>query len=90
MKNYPMRTIVSTIGTSAYGISKYLVQIIQPTLNKSNNKIQNSTSFAHKAKTWKIEPTKTQVSYDVVNLYSSIPLDRSISVTVEFLQDDHA
>ena len=40
-KNYPMRIIVSTIGTPANGISKYLVQIIQPTLNKSNNKIQN-------------------------------------------------
>ena len=89
-KNYPMRTIVSTIGTPAYRISKYLVQIIQPTLNKNNNKIQNSTSFVHEAKDWKIEPTETQVSYDVVNLYPSVPLDRSIQVIVEFLQDDHA
>ena len=85
-----MRTIVSTIGTPAYGISKYLVQIIQPTLNKSNNKIQNLTSFVHEAKDWKIEPTENQVSYDVVNLYPLIPLDRSIQVIVEFLQDDHA
>ena len=44
-KNYPMRTIVSTIGTPAYGISKYLVESIQPILNKNNNKIQNYTSF---------------------------------------------
>ena len=49
-----MRTIVSTIRTPAYGISKDLVQIIQPTLNKSNNKIQNSTSFVHEKKDWKI------------------------------------
>ena len=88
-KNYPMRTIVSTIGTPAYGISKYLVEIIQPTLNK-NNKIQNSTSFVHEAKDWKIEPTEIQVSYDVVNIYPSVPLDRSIQVVVEFLQNDHA
>ena len=33
-KIYPMRTTVSTIGTQAYRISKYLVEIIQPTLNK--------------------------------------------------------
>ena len=85
-----MRTIVSTIGTPAYGISKYLVQIIRSTLNKSNNKIQNSTSFEPEAKDWKIEPTETQVSNDVVNLYPSVPLDRSIQVIVEFLQDDHA
>ena len=49
-KNFPMRTIVSTIGTPAYEISKYLVEIIQPTLNKNDNKIQNSTSFVHEAK----------------------------------------
>ena len=89
-KNYPMRTIVSTIGTPAYGISKYLVEIIQPTLNKNNNKIQNSTSFVHEAKDWKIEPTEIQVSYDVVNIYPSVPLDRSIQAVVEFLQNDHA
>ena len=88
-KNYPMRTIVPTIGTPAYGISKYLVQIIQPTLNKTNNKIHDSKSFVHEAKDWKIEPTESQVSYDIVNLYPSVPLDRSIQVIVEFLQDDH-
>ena len=85
-----MRIIMSTIGTPAYGISKYLVEITQPTLNKNSNKIQNSTSFVHEAKDWKIEPTEIQTSYDVVNLYPSVPLDRSIQVIVEFLQDDHA
>ena len=54
-KNYPIRIIVSTIGAPAYGISKYLVEIILPTLNKNNNKIQNSASFVHKAKDWEIQ-----------------------------------
>ena len=68
---------------------KYLVEIIQLTLTKSNNEIQNSTSFVHEAKDWKIEPTEIQVSYNVANLYPSVPLDRSIQVINEFLQDDH-
>ena len=67
VKNYPIRTIASTIGTPAYGIFKYLVEIIQPKLNKNNNKIQNSTSFVHKAKDCKIETTEIQVSCDAVN-----------------------
>ena len=46
---------MSTIGAPAYGISKYLVEIILPTLNKNNNKIQNSASFVHKAKDWEIQ-----------------------------------
>ena len=37
-----------------------------------------------------IEPTEIQVFYDAVNLYSSVPLDRSIQVIVEFLWEDHA
>ena len=73
-----MWIIVSTIGTSAYGISKYLVQIIQPILNKSDNKFQNSTSFVHEANNWKTEPNEIQLSYDVVDLYPSVSLDRSI------------
>ena len=43
-----------------------------------------------KQKTEKIELNEIQVSYDVVNLYPSVPLDRSIQFIVEFLQDDHA
>ena len=44
----------------------------------------------YEAKDWQIEPTEIQVSYDVVNLYPSVRLDRSIQVIVKFLQDDHA
>ena len=58
-------------------------------LNKNNNKVQSSTSFVHKAKEWKIEPTKIQVSYGVVNLYPSVPLDRSIQVIDKFIQEDN-
>ena len=61
-KNYPMRTVLSTIGAPPYGISKYLVKIIQPTLNKSQHKIKNSVQFVNEAKTWKISPTEIEVS----------------------------
>ena len=33
-------------------------------------------------------PTKIQVSYDVVNLYPSFPLDKAIDVIVEYLEND--
>ena len=62
--------------------------MIQLMLNKNNNKVQSSTSFVHKAKEWKIEPTKIQVSYDVINLNPSVLLDKSIRVIIEFLQED--
>ena len=79
-KNYPMRTIVSTIGTVPYGTSKYLVEIIQPTLNKNINRIINSYTFVKEAKTWEIHQDEVQVSFDVVNLYPSVPVDKAINV----------
>ena len=77
-KNFPMRVIVSTICTPPYGISKYLVDIIQATLNKNQDKVKNSRSFLSQAQTWKIEPDGIQVSYDVSNLYPSISIDKAI------------
>ena len=75
-KNYPMRTVLSTIGKPPYGTSKYLAKIIQPALNKSQHKIKNSVEFVNEAKTWKISPTEIQLSYDVVNYTHLFPLTK--------------
>ena len=44
-KNFPMRVILSTIGTPPYGISNYLIDIILVILNKNQHKVKNSRSF---------------------------------------------
>ena len=84
-----MWVIVSTIGTSRYRISKYLLDIIQPTLNKNQHKGKSSKSFVSQAQTWKIEPDKIQVSYDVTNLYPSIPFDKATDVILQQLSEDY-
>ena len=40
-----MRTVVSTIGTVSHGTSAFLVDLIQPTLDKNEIRIKNSSSF---------------------------------------------
>ena len=87
-KNYPMRIVVSTIGTPSYGISQYLVTIIQQTLNKNETRIINSQSFVRKASNWDISPEEVQVSYDVVNLYPSVPLKEATTVILDLLNND--
>ena len=84
-----MRIIVSTIGTPPYGISKYLIDIIQTTLNKNQHKVKSSRSFVLQAQTWKIERDEMQVSYDVTNLYPSIPIDKAIDVILQQLSEDY-
>ena len=87
-KNYPMRTIVSNIGTAPYGTSKYLVDIMQPTLNKNKHRVINSSSFVNEAATWETTQEEIQVSYDVINLYPSIPIDKAITVLIDTLNND--
>ena len=85
-KNYPMCVVVSTIGTPSYQTSKYLVKIIQPTLNKNETRLKNSQTFVE---SWQIDKDEVQVSYDVVNLYPSVPIKESINVMTEILSKDH-
>ena len=84
-----MRAVVSTIGSSSsYGISKYLVNIIQPTLNKNKHRVLNSYSFAEEVKEWNISSNEIQTSFDVVILYPSVPIDEAVAVIIEILNNE--
>ena len=87
-KEYPFRVLVTTIGTAPYKISEYLVNIIQPTLRKSNIMIKNSKQFIQEAKTWNVDPNEVQVSYDVVALYPSIPIKKATENLIDMLNKD--
>ena len=82
-----MRPVVSTIGTPPYGSSEYLVKIIQPTLNKNKTRLLNSSSFVNEAKSWQIDPSEIQVSFDVTALYPSIPIDKAIPIIIDILNN---
>ena len=51
--------------------------------------IKNSKDFVEEAKTWNIDPNEIQVSYDVVALYPSVPINKAITNLMEMLQKDH-
>ena len=55
-----------------------------------NNKhrLINSSSFANQAATWETTQEGIQVSYDVINFYPSIPIDKAITVLIETLIND--
>ena len=83
-----MRAIVSTIGTPSYGIVQYLVELIQLTLNKSTYKIINSSSFVNEEKNWLVTRNEVQVSYDIINLYPSVPINKALDVLIDQLNND--
>ena len=81
------RTIVSTLGTPCYKVSKHLVKIIQPTLNNDTT-IKNSAAFVEEARQWKITPREVQVSFDVVAMYPSVPIKKATDVIMDMLKVD--
>ncbi|XP_065678453.1 uncharacterized protein LOC136093394 [Hydra vulgaris] len=87
-KNYLMRVIVSTIGTTTYKISKFLTDMIQPILNKNNTHLKNSQQFVNLANSWNIDKDEIQVSYDIINLYPSVPVKEAIIILIERLKND--
>ena len=82
-----MRATVLTIGTLHEDIPQYLVELIQPTLNKSKYKITNSSSFVNAAKTWLAKRDENQVSYDFVNLYLSVSINKALDALMDQLNN---
>ena len=80
--------MVSIIGTLPFDISHYLEELIQPTLNKRKCKIKNSLSFLNEAKNCLVQGNEVQVFCDIINLYSSVPINKALDVLIDQLNND--
>ena len=69
-------------------ISEYLVKVIQPTLYKNETRLKNSQTFVQTSDTWLIDKNEVQVSYDVVNLYPSVPVKEATDIIIQILSND--
>ena len=85
-KNFPMRVILSTIGTLHYGISKHLVNITQPTLNKNQYKGRTQHHLFRKLEHGELNQMKYK--FHVTNLHPLIPIDKTIDVCLQQLSED--
>ena len=73
-----MRPINSCIGSPTYSVAKYLAKILKPLECRSTNTVNNSKEFSDFVSTQVIEHDETVVSFDVVSLFTSIPLFNTI------------
>ena len=75
--DFPPRPVVSDIGTATYEISKYLAKLLQP-LAKSEHTIESRKDFVTNLKGKRIPTDFELVSFDVVSLFTKVPLDFTI------------
>ncbi|XP_072766477.1 uncharacterized protein [Anoplolepis gracilipes] len=70
---FPLRIIVSTVGSALYNLSTYIQDILQRSVVKPASHINDGWSFSKKIKDVIIEGGQVMISLDVSSLFTNIP-----------------
>ena len=85
----PLRPIVSSRGSITYGITKELFHIIKPLVGQSPHHLKNTQHFIQQLQGKKLEPGETITFFDVKALFTSVPVQPSIQIVKQRLQQDN-
>ena len=84
----PLRPIISSRGSVSYETAKELAKILMPLIGKSPYHVHNNKDFLESIKNIKIEDDECIMSYDVTALFTSIPIDNTISIIRKQIEED--
>ena len=84
----PLRPIVSSYGSVTYGVAKELANILKPLVGKSPHHINSTQDFVEQVKHITPVPGECLSSYDVLALFTSVPIDPSLKIIKDLLVKD--
>ena len=85
----PLRPVVSMIRASEYNLAKYLAGIIDDAM-PTTYMLGSSGSFVGQISSFDIQPSHVLVSYDVVTLFTNIPLNETIDIVCNYVYQQHS
>ena len=78
----PLRPIVASQSSPTYNLAKYLAEILKPIVGNSEHHVVNSKEFITKIEQTKLDEEEILVSFDVVCLFTNVPMDHSTTNSV--------
>ena len=84
----PLRPIVNTIGSPIYNLAKFLAERLKPLIGNTFSYVKYSTHLVKMMEHWKIKEGDILTSFDVVSLYTKIPIDEVIEVIRDIVNND--
>ncbi|KAL9953883.1 hypothetical protein ACROYT_G041356 [Oculina patagonica] len=82
----PLRPINSCIGAPTYELSKYLASFLKHLVNETEYSVKNAKQFAEFVSDQEVTDDELVVSFDVVSLFTSIPIDMAIDIVQRKLE----
>ena len=78
-----------TQGSPTYNLSKYVAEILKPLVGKSAHHVVNSKEFITKIEQTKLDEDEILVSFDVLSLFTNVPVDEACNIAKERLLLDN-
>ncbi|XP_067614494.1 uncharacterized protein [Eurosta solidaginis] len=86
-ENMPLRPICSMLNAPSYNLCKYLTNILKNLTTKSKFNVKSAIEFKDKVNDSCIYDDERLVSFDVVSLFPSIPIDLAIQTILTKWKD---
>ena len=86
--NNPVRPIISSVGSITYRLSKWLVKILSPFVGTiSGSNIKHNVDLVDKLNNLNINYPFKMISFDVVSLFTKVPVDDLLEYLSDFLDN---
>ena len=83
----PLRPIISNVGTTSYQLAKYLAKLFS-LLSKSQYTVNSTKEFIEMIKKERVPSSYQMISFDVSSLFTMVPLDYTIDLTLKRIYGD--
>lgn len=89
-ENVPLRTVFSFVNSPVYLVSKELARILRPLQAQGEYQVKDSKQMMDVLRDVSIDDDELVVSYDVVNLYGSVPAEEAAEIAIRRLEADQS